>query len=200
MRVVRLTGRIRGRNVQHTQIKKQGTSAAAMAKGKKWGLALVLATAALSATGQTKEQPDNRFEASLADMQRAEADYTAKRWQQALADYDALVRAHPKNPFLLYRYGNVASQLGMYENAAQAYQTALVHDPNYAEAAYNLGLVRLLQSDSAFAHAAEHAGNNPQFAEDAKHMREISQRIIRVSSASARAPGKEPDSRSPAGE
>lgn len=182
------------------QTQKQRPSAAATAKGCKWGLALVLAMAALAATGQTKDPSDGRFEASLADMQRAQADYTAKRWQQALADYDALVRAHPKNPFLLYRYGNVASQLGMYENAAQAYQTALVHDPNYAEAAYNLGLVRLLQSDSAFAHAAEHAGSDPRFAEDAKRMREISQRIIRVSSATVRAPDADANNRSPAGE
>ncbi|CAJ0890969.1 tetratricopeptide repeat protein [Ralstonia mannitolilytica] len=166
--------------------------------GLHWATALALAAAmacAAPAMGQTPKT-DDRFNASLEQMKRAEADYDASRWQQALDQYEQLVRAHPKNPFLLFRYGNAASHLGLYENAAQAYQTALVHDPNYAEAAFNLGLVRLLQSDAAFAHAAEHAGSSPQFAEDARRMRTLSQRMIRITSttegAAASQPAKQP--------
>ncbi len=156
-------------------------------RGLRWARALALAAGVACAApviGQTAPKLEDTFNASLEQMKRAEADYDANRWQQALDQYEQLVRAHPKNPFLLFRYGNVASRLGLYENAAQAYQTALVHDPNYVEAAFNLGLVRLLQSDAAFAHATDHAGNSPRFAEDARRMRALSQRMIRITSAS----------------
>lgn len=170
-------------DVQHEQTgNRSGAS-----RGVRWARALALAAGVACAApviGQTTPALEDKFNASLEQMKRAEADYDASRWQPALDQYEQLVRAHPKNPFLLFRYGNAASHLGLYENAAQAYQTALVLDANYAEAAFNLGLVRLLQSDAAFAHAADHASSRPRFAEDARRMRMLSQRMIRITSAS----------------
>lgn len=183
MRVVRWADVLGAQDVQHNQAGNRIGSGGGLLWAKALALAVALACAA-PVIGQTAPKLEDKFSASLEQMKRAEADYDASRWQQALDQYEQLVRAYPKNPFLLFRYGNAASHLGLYENAAQAYQTALVLDSNYAEAAFNLGLVRLLQSDAAFAHAADHGSSNPQFAEDARRMRLLSQRMIRITSAS----------------
>lgn len=177
--------------MQHKQTDNRIASGRKLRWARAWILAAGVACAA-PVIGQTAPKLEDKFNASLEQMKRAEADYDANRWQQALDQYEQLVRAYPKNPFLLFRYGNAASHLGLYENAAQAYQTALVLDANYAEAAFNLGLVRLLQSDAAFAHAADHAGSSPKFAEDARRMRTLSQRMIRITSASESAAGGPP--------
>lgn len=197
MRVVREADASGSADVQHKRADNRVGHRASYIAAMRWTMALALAagvTCTMPAIGQTTQKLEDKFNASLEQMQSAENDYNAGRWQLALDQYEKLVRAHPKNPFLLYRYGNAASHLGLYENAAQAYQTALVHDPNYAEAAFNLGLVRLLQSDAAFAHAVDHSGSSPKFAEDARRMRTLSQRLIRITSASEGAATAQPPS------
>jgi len=140
----------------------------------------VLAALSGSSVWSASNAPADRLDASVVQMKTAEDAYQAGRWPDAMQQYEELVRAFPKNPFLLFRYGNAASQLGIYENAAQAYHSALVLDPNYAEAAFNLGLVRLSQSDAAFAHAVTKAQADSRFGAEAQRMRGLTQRIIRV--------------------
>ena len=93
----------------------------------------------------------------LDQLEKAEALYQAANWQEARNQFDALIRIYPRNAYLWYKLGNALSKLGQYNDSAIEYQNAIAIDPEFFRASYNLGLIRLLQSEEALSQAKEHA-------------------------------------------
>lgn len=64
-----------------------------------------------------------------------------KKFEDAKAQLQKAVIAHPQNPYVYNELGLVQRELGQFQEAAQSYQKALQLAPNYALAHYNLGVL-----------------------------------------------------------
>jgi cytochrome c-type biogenesis protein CcmH/NrfG len=111
----------------------------------------------LLALGGCAASPTQRLVKTVAQQQRAEQAYRGGHPEQALADYQALVRQLPQNADFWFRLGNVYVRLQRPDDAVDAYQHVLRIEPGHAKAWHNLGIVRLRQAEAAFAQGAQHA-------------------------------------------
>jgi tetratricopeptide (TPR) repeat protein len=73
---------------------------------------------------------------------KANADYAAGHFPEAVAGYESLVQNRQWNPTLFYDLGNAYFRKGDSGRAILNYERALALDPNHAEARANLQLVR----------------------------------------------------------
>jgi len=84
---------------------------------------------------------------------RAFGHYRDGRWQDALRDYEQLVRLEPRNARAWYRLAYATHKLGDYDRAISLHLEAADFDAVRREALYNLGCAYALtdQPDKAFA-------------------------------------------------
>jgi len=73
---------------------------------------------------------------------KANQDYSAGHFQEAVDGYQGLVTAGQRNANLFYNLGNAWFRLGNFGDAILNSERALALDPHHAEAAANLSLVR----------------------------------------------------------
>ena len=66
----------------------------------------------------------------------------AGRTQEAIADYQAAIKADPKNKGSYYNLGVIYQAQGKTADAETNYRTALIVDPEYTPALYNLAILR----------------------------------------------------------
>lgn len=82
-----------------------------------------------------------RAEADAA-FNKANADYAAGRFSDAIAGYESLVQSRQWNPALFYDLGNAYFRSGDFGRAILNYERALALDPAQPEARANLQLAR----------------------------------------------------------
>jgi tetratricopeptide (TPR) repeat protein len=73
---------------------------------------------------------------------KANAEYAAGHFSEAITGYELLVQSRQWNPTLFYDLGNAYFRKGDFGRAILNYERALALDPNQAEARANLQLVR----------------------------------------------------------
>lgn len=98
---------------------------------------------------------DRRLVNLVATQRQAELAYANGDWPQALADYQRLTKAAPKQAEYWFRLGNVQFRQGQLDSANQSYLQALQLDPKLSGAWYNLGIVRLREAEAAFVQGAQ---------------------------------------------
>ena len=81
-------------------------------------------------------------EAPDATFNKANADYAAGHFPDAIAGYEALVKNRQWNPVLFYDLGNAYYRTGDFGRAILNYERALTLDPAQPEARANLQLAR----------------------------------------------------------
>lgn len=91
----------------------------------------------------------------VSTQRQAELAYAKGDWSQALADYQLLTKAAPKQAEYWFRLGNVQFRQGQPDSATDSYLHALQIDPKLSDAWFNLGIVRLRQAQAAFVQAAQ---------------------------------------------
>lgn len=75
-------------------------------------------------------------------QEAAEISYRQGHYEEALSQYQKLVRHLPLSLHAWLRLGNCHARLGAYNEAVSAYQTALAIDDTYANAWINLAYVQ----------------------------------------------------------
>jgi tetratricopeptide (TPR) repeat protein len=130
----------------------------------------------------------------LSTQQQAEAAYRSGDMEHATAFYLQLTRMIPQEADYWYMLGNTYVRTQQPDQAVQAYQQAIMRNPNHTRAWHNLGIVRMRQAMAAFVSSASTAT-----AEDPMH--EVSTHLVaelgRISSGAVNS-GKPQDSLSTA--
>jgi tetratricopeptide (TPR) repeat protein len=111
-------------------------------------------------------------------LEQAEAAYQAKNFTEAKAKFEQLIVIYPKIPYMWFKLGNTNMKLQQYENAASAYRHVIALDAHYAKASYNLGIVRLIESEQAFKQARENAPPDSIAAIQANEVLSYSKRLL----------------------
>ncbi len=75
----------------------------------------------------------------------------AGKFEQARAKFQAALKESPCDPFATNGVGITYYARNMYDEALEAYKKALVCDPNYQDAYYNIGCIYALQDKSDLA-------------------------------------------------
>jgi tetratricopeptide (TPR) repeat protein len=117
-------------------------------------------------------QENSKLDLSVAALDQAEKLYRSADWPRAQIAYEELSRGFPRNSFIWFRLGNVMARQGQYEAAVSAYNSALMADNANLMAAYNVGLVRLAQADSAFEAVEARLRNQPELAHQIRGLRQ----------------------------
>ncbi len=123
-------------------------------------------------------QPKVAGEENFDALKKAEDTYHAGDYAGARAQFDALAQRYPRNPYVWLRLGNACAKLQRYEDAAIAYQRALMEDKQYVQASYNLGLVRLAQSEQAFDYARSTAPEGSVASREVDEVFQYSRRLM----------------------
>ncbi len=83
-------------------------------------------------------------------LEKADAHYTKKNYNQALTAYLRLNEKAPKDTQVLFRIANIYTHLENPEQAIVFYKQALKQDITLSKAWYNLGVVRMKQTASTW--------------------------------------------------
>jgi tetratricopeptide (TPR) repeat protein len=102
----------------------------------------------------TLPPPDHATEAAR-DEQAANQAYAAGNIRHAADLYESVVAAAPEDADAWFRLGNARFRLQKLEDAGAAYEHAIKLKPGYAQALYNLGVVRLKQAQAAMVASAQ---------------------------------------------
>ena len=100
------------------------------------GLSILLAALCLAMAA-----PARALDAD-ATFKRANADYAAKKFKDAISEYESLVKSGQWNPSLFYNLGNAYFRVDDLGRAILNYERALAIDPHQPEARANLQLLR----------------------------------------------------------
>jgi tetratricopeptide (TPR) repeat protein len=119
-----------------------------------WLLLTVLLAGCGIAPTKTSSQ---RLTYVLTTQQQANAAYQSGDMQHAAALYLQLTKMIPQEADYWYMLGNAYVRTQQPDQAVQAYQQALVLNPNHARAWHNLGIVRMRQAMAAFVSSASTA-------------------------------------------
>lgn len=92
--------------------------------------------------------------------QTAVLSYESGADARAEALYQGLARAAPNDPETWLRLGNLYARSNRPDDAADAYQRALLLAPGDARAWYNLGIIRQRQAHAAFIQAHGHVADD----------------------------------------
>jgi tetratricopeptide (TPR) repeat protein len=141
---------------------------------------------------------------NLAALHQAERVYHDGDYQSARRQFEQLAQRYPRNPYIWLRLGNACAKVMQYDDAAFAYQHALAEDKQYVQASYNLGLVRLAQSEQAFDQAKAVAPEGSAMAHEVDDVFQYSRRLMLLlsngSTAAAAIPSREAGTALAAGE
>lgn len=111
------------------------------------------------------------------ESQDAGQAYAAGDMHRAADLYAAIVDAQPDNADAWFRLGNARFRLQQPDEAVVAYGRAIQIRPGYAQAQYNLGVVRLKQAQAAMIASAEAGKPGDSLRRDSAR---IAQRLSRV--------------------
>jgi len=112
--------------------------------------ALVLTVAALLLCGRPLEAaPAGAIDSPLARFDAANAAYKDQKYDEALQEYEALIRDGARDPALYYNAGCALAQLGQKGRAVAMFDRALKLRPRFREAHENLARVRPRGSDGS---------------------------------------------------
>jgi tetratricopeptide (TPR) repeat protein len=117
------------------------------------------------------DMQQSRLEQRVAALEAADRLYDAGRWREAQQAFESLSTTYPRNAYVWLRLGNAYARLGQYENAAAALQNAVAVEGTHGRAAFNLGLVRLAQAESAFDYARARLHAHPGTRQQAESLR-----------------------------
>lgn len=112
---------------------------------------------AACSTTPLQKTPSDRLTSVLSTQQKAEAAYHSNNMEQATALYLQLTKMIPQEADYWYMLGNTYVRTQQPDHAVEAYQQAIVRDPNHARAWHNLGIVRMRQAMAAFVSSASTA-------------------------------------------
>ncbi len=90
----------------------------------------------------------------LSTQKQAEAAYTSNDMQRAATLYLQLTKMIPQEADYWYLLGNAYVRTDQPDRAVDAYQQAIVRNPNHTRAWHNLGIVRMRQAMAAFTSSA----------------------------------------------
>jgi len=100
---------------------------------------------------------DENFDNSVFITQKRTNDKTFSQkqetpdYQPAAATIEALLKKHPKNPYLWYDLGNVHLQMKEFQRAIDDYTMAIKYDSSLGEAYYNRALILLFLRENKLA-------------------------------------------------
>jgi len=107
-------------------------------------------------------------------MEQAERAYDTQNWRMAEDGYRELARLVPQDAYAYFRLGNTLARQRRLDEAAAAYQEALIRDTGFAKAYNNLGMIRLLQAEVALnASVAKATGGGAGADNAAKMLKEV---------------------------
>jgi tetratricopeptide (TPR) repeat protein len=134
---------------------------------------------------QLTQQQISTKNAAVDLLAESERLYAQADWSGAQQALEKLVQQNAKNAYFWFKLGNVHAQLGQYENAAQAYHSAIAVDPNNVAAAYNMGLMRLAQAQAAFELAQSKAASASSQQQQLRSLTENTGKLLQMASFSA---------------
>jgi tetratricopeptide (TPR) repeat protein len=98
--------------------------------------------------GCAHQQPRVDTNAVFTAAGQADAAYAQGHWIEAARFYQQVITLAPTDGHAWFRLGNVRLQQARYAAAVEAYQAALVREPGWTKAYYNLSTVYLLQAQA----------------------------------------------------
>lgn len=133
---------------------------------------LLISVACACLLGSCATQPENGE--VMKYLEKAERAYESQDWRLAEEGYRELASRIPQDAYAYFRLGNTLAKQARFDEAAQAYQEALVRDAGMAKAYGNLGMVRLLQAEAALdASIAKASSNDTSTTNSKKMLKEI---------------------------
>ena len=153
-----------------------------MMKSSLTSLFIAVLVCSLAGCAGTARAPMRQAEVAGAEnfdaLKRAEDTYHAGNYADAQALFNTLAQRYPRNPYIWLRLGNTCAKLQRYDDAAAAYERALAEDKQYVQASYNLGLVRLAQSEQAFEYARATAPEGSLTSREVDEVFQYSRRLM----------------------
>lgn len=131
---------------------------------------------ALPACAPPGVKPDR--EAAKPDMFKLEQDADVAYQKGDLAtsekDYLELVKKIPEEPLHWFRLGNIYARTDRPDAAIVAYREAVLRNPQYSKAWYNMGIIQLRQAANTFNQMQVHTeSKDPLYAEGKRLMDDI---------------------------
>jgi tetratricopeptide (TPR) repeat protein len=111
------------------------------------GIALLLSSCAM------KSEP-------AADLFEAKQLYSQGKYQQAVREYERLVKSMPQDAELWFRLANGYVRVGQPDAAVQAYRNVLLRDPEYSMAWHNLAEVHLQMALQAYREGSQYIADD----------------------------------------
>ena len=103
----------------------------------------------LSACNQlgVKDEAEEQSKPDLIELQKqADQAYLNDEFADAERDYEILIRELPKEALHWFRLGNIYVRTNRPAAAINLYKEAVIRDPSYAKAWYNMSIVQLKQT------------------------------------------------------
>lgn len=126
--------------------------------------------------------------AAMSLLHDADSAYQNGNWNAAEQAYQRLTHLVPQDAYAFFKLGNTLAKQKRLDEAAAAYQAALVRDVNMAKAYNNLAMVRLLQAEFALEATLAKEQANDKFAGSARKMLGMVQRITQTPVEDASSP------------
>lgn len=105
----------------------------------------------------TTNTAEQRLANVLTTQERADDAYRSGDMEHAAVLYRQLTSINPQEADYWYVLGNTYVRTQQPDQAVQAYQEAIMRNPNHARAWHNLGIVRMRQAMAAFVSSASTA-------------------------------------------
>jgi len=111
-----------------------------------------------------KKLPEQKNQAMVA--------YEQGRYREAADIFTRLVEDIPKDADLWFRLGNARAHSGQPQLAIEAYENALLRNPELSKAWFNMGTIYLQQALKAFIDIQQHVGPDDEVGKRAEKIRE----------------------------
>lgn len=128
-------------------------------------LVLPACTPSLTKPDQKPGKPDTR----KLELQ-ADAAYRNGELDVSEKDYLTLIKNSPEKALPWYRLGNIYARTQRPEAAIGAYRQALLRNPRYAEAWYNMGLTQLREAARTFNEMQAHTESGAPLSDEGKRL------------------------------
>jgi len=109
----------------------------------------------------------------MKHLEQAERAYDLQNWSVAEDGYREMTRLVPQDAYAFFRLGNTLARQKRLEEAAVAYQEALIRDASFSKAYNNLGMIRLFQAEAAFDASVNKGSGGAAPANSARMLKEI---------------------------
>ena len=140
----------------------------------------------LSACNQlgVKEETDTGSDASDTDLielsSRAEQAYLNDDLVSSEKDYETLITRIPEEPLHWFRLANIYVRTNRPQQAIDLYREAVIRDPSYSKAWYNLSIVQLKQTAYSLGEMLTYTDKDDPLHKKAQSMLEGIEAIVTV--------------------